>query len=295
MGRNLRCVLFGLAVVGAVCLLVFTRGKGVLVKNVDVESREPSTGTTQDSNAPTGTDSQRVNSSNAGPKSCSCNHSSDSISPFGGSGAEDRRATGLPADPTGIDNGRSAVGSRVVLLTSMRTGSSFIGEIFGRNDDIFYLFEPGLALLTELHSQGALFLQPIYMDMLSAIFHCNTSSLNFYIKWLSRQYPLEVKKKVPRLFDLVCYKWPTGRTGLACRKIDADLFERKCREKRHIAVKSIRIWDIGMFQPLIQDGNVKLKVVHLVRDPRGMTASRVLAMNFVDSTMKQTRGGFIHG
>ncbi|XP_022090654.1 carbohydrate sulfotransferase 3-like [Acanthaster planci] len=173
----------------------------------------------------------------------------------------------------------------------MRTGSSFIGEIFGRNSDVFYLFEPGQSLLTELHSQGALFLRPIYMDMLSALFHCNTSSLNFYMKCLSRHHPFEVRKKVPRLFDLVCYKWPAARPGIACRKIDAELFERKCREKRHIAVKSIRIWDIGMFQPLIQDGNVKLKVVHLVRDPRGMTASRVLAMNFVDSTINKLEAG----
>lgn len=31
---------------------------------------------------------------------------------------------------------------KVLLYTYMRSGSSFLGEIFNRNPDVFYIFEP---------------------------------------------------------------------------------------------------------------------------------------------------------
>ncbi|XP_038078045.1 carbohydrate sulfotransferase 3-like [Patiria miniata] len=290
MARNIRCVLFGLVAVSAICLLLYGRRSGTLVKSVTAVSREGVRQITQDKSntqEELGIFSRGTNVSSEESSSCPpCNRNPTSIDPVP-NGVEEQPVVGDDSVPAEDTRSSDPPGSRIVVLTSMRTGSSFIGEIFGRNDDIFYLFEPGLALLTELHSRGALFLQPMYIDMLRSLYQCNTSSLDFYIKWLSRQPPLEVKKKVPRIFDSLCYPFETGRTGLKCDAIPAEIFERKCQEKRHIAIKSIRIWDIGMFLSLIQDSNVKLKVIHLVRDPRGMTASRVLAMNVVENTFNK--------
>ncbi|XP_022090584.1 carbohydrate sulfotransferase 3-like [Acanthaster planci] len=179
----------------------------------------------------------------------------------------------------------NSLGNNIVIQAAMRTGSSLVGEVFGQNDNIFYLFEPGISLENEFALNGTVFVQQLYVDMLSSLYHCDITSQDFYLKWLSRKTQNHVRKVAPRLFDSLCPQMKPGGSGHSvCGAVLPRQFMQECRAKRTIAIKSVRIWHIGMFLPLIQDINVKLKVIHLVRDPRGMTASRVPAMNVVKGT-----------
>ncbi|XP_033627161.1 carbohydrate sulfotransferase 3-like [Asterias rubens] len=80
----------------------------------------------------------------------------------------------------------------------------------------------------------------------------------------------------------VCYRKPRICTNCFA---PSQIFRLKkrysvgCMDLKKVAIKSIRISDIGSLLPLIKDKTVNLKVIHLVRDPRGMIASRVLALN----------------
>ena len=184
-------------------------------------------------------------------------------------------------------------GIKVIILASMRTGSSFVGEMLGQNSNIFYLFEPGRALQNTLVN-GALFLHPLYTDMLDNLYQCNTTGYDYYIKWISRRHPREILKIAPRMYDFVCSK-SNKSAHIKCGRISAERFMRTCREIRNIAIKTIRISDIGMLSSLIQDNSVNLKVIHLVRDPRGMIASRAKAISEpLETFWDETRAALIN-
>ncbi|XP_071793172.1 carbohydrate sulfotransferase 3-like [Asterias amurensis] len=199
-----------------------------------------------------------------------------------------RLCTSIPKPRTTED---TPSGAKIIILASMRTGSSFVGEMFGQNSNIFYLFEPGLALHTTLHQRGAVFLQPLYIDLLDSIYQCHLTGYEYYSKWLSRLVPEEILKKAPAMYRVLCSK---SNSSSHCGKVTPQHFMQICMDLKKVAIKSIRISDIGSLLPLIKDKTVNLKVIHLVRDPRGMIASRVLAMNGIKNVTDK-EGSFTDG
>ncbi|XP_033627148.1 carbohydrate sulfotransferase 3-like [Asterias rubens] len=192
-----------------------------------------------------------------------------------------RLCTSIPKPRTTED---TPSGVKIIILAAMRTGSSFVGEMFGQNSDIFYLFEPGLPLHNTLHQRGAVFLQPLFIDLLDSIYQCNLTGYEYYFKWLSGQVPEALLKKAPSVYKELCSKKSSNSSEFECGKMTPQHFMRICMNLNKVAIKSIRISDIGSLLPLIKDKTVNLKVIHLVRDPRGMIASRVLAMNDIKKT-----------
>ena len=174
-------------------------------------------------------------------------------------------------------------GEKIIILASMRTGSSFVGQMFGQNSDIFYLFEPGTFLQAALRQRGDIFSQSLYIDMLDSLYRCNLTDYEYYSKWLSTQGPKSLLQQAPNMFKLLCSK-PDISSEVHCGSVTHDSFVRTCMDLKKVAIKSVRISDIGSLLPLIKDKTVNLKVIHLVRDPRGMIASRVVAMNDIKKT-----------
>ncbi|XP_071784918.1 carbohydrate sulfotransferase 3-like [Asterias amurensis] len=171
-------------------------------------------------------------------------------------------------------------GVKIIILASMRTGSSFVGQMFGQNSDIFYLFEPGTFLQAALRQRGDIFSQSLYIDMLDSLYRCNLTGYEYYSKWLSTLVPGSLLQKAPDMYKLLCSKPDiSSKKKVQCGKTTPQHFMRTCMDLKKVAIKSIRISDIGSLLPLIKDKTVNLKVIHLVRDPRGMIASRVLALN----------------
>ncbi|XP_054771215.2 carbohydrate sulfotransferase 1-like [Lytechinus pictus] len=153
----------------------------------------------------------------------------------------------------------------VVVLAQMRTGSSLVGEIFNQNPSIFYMFEPLHAVDSFIrhHSAAALRRQGLSISLLSMITKC---------------------KFTPEFIDSLS-KWPLGKAKSSgflpickasdgCRHASHFLIEERCRAfGGRIGMKTIRA-DLNMLKPLVEKDKVNLKVIHLVRDPRGTANSR---------------------
>ncbi|XP_022100406.1 carbohydrate sulfotransferase 1-like [Acanthaster planci] len=172
---------------------------------------------------------------------------------------------------------------RVIILASMRTGSSFVGEFLGNNQDAFYLFEPGLSVTEtfERYKLGPGVQENVHLKMLQKLFRCDFQGLGFYIKWLSRHSLQSLHKIAPRFYSS-CTRTLSGRRTEArwaqC-SITQGMATSICKKSDFIVVKSIRVPDINLLLPMLEDKTeTNLKVIHLVRDPRAMMKSRVGAM-----------------
>ncbi|XP_071808995.1 carbohydrate sulfotransferase 3-like [Asterias amurensis] len=147
----------------------------------------------------------------------------------------------------------------ILILASLRTGSSFVGELFANNRDVFYLFEPGLDLGKRLnHIRGGKQLtENVLLRMIQDLFRCDFTNLHFYLRWLS--------KLSENLLQGTC-------------TITENVARVVCQSSRYIAIKTIRIPDMSLVLPIAERNALNLRVVHLVRDPRPMIASRFLAL-----------------
>ncbi|XP_042573858.1 LOW QUALITY PROTEIN: carbohydrate sulfotransferase 2-like [Cyprinus carpio] len=61
----------------------------------------------------------------------------------------------------------------VYVLTTWRSGSSFFGELFNQNPDVFFLYEPMWHIWQKLYPGDAVSLQGAARDMLSSLYRCD--------------------------------------------------------------------------------------------------------------------------
>ncbi|XP_056599576.1 carbohydrate sulfotransferase 2a [Triplophysa dalaica] len=174
----------------------------------------------------------------------------------------------------------------VYVLTTWRSGSSFFGELFNQNPDVFFLYEPMWHIWQKLYPGDAVSLQGAARDMLSSLYRCdfsvfqlyntpggrNITSLGLFGATLNKvicSYPLCAsyrKEVVGMVDDKVCKKCPPQ---------NLQLLEEECLKYNTIVIKGVRILDIHVLGPLMEDPSLNLKVIHLVRDPRAVANSRI--------------------
>ncbi|XP_072242903.1 carbohydrate sulfotransferase 1-like [Leuresthes tenuis] len=188
--------------------------------------------------------------------------------------------------------------TNILILATTRSGSSFVGQLFNQHPEVFYLFEPlyhvQLALLPRLAQSRNLAQRKAMLgaarNLLRSLFHCHLHSLESYIqphpaKHLTDKLfrrgasqslcsapvcepPLSPKEQSLVLAD-------EGECVRKCGPLNVSLAADACRAKRHAAIKTVRIPQISDVRALIEDPRLNLKVVQLVRDPRGILASRI--------------------
>ncbi|XP_069019475.1 carbohydrate sulfotransferase 1-like [Embiotoca jacksoni] len=188
--------------------------------------------------------------------------------------------------------------THILILATTRSGSSFVGQLFNQNPEVFYLFEPlyhvQLALLPRLAQSRNLAERKVMLgaarDLLRSLYHCHLNSLESYIQ------PRPAKHSTDKLFRRgasrslcsppVC-ELPLGpkeqslvladegECARKCGPLNVSLAADACRATRHAAIKTVRIPQISDLRALIEDPRLNLKVVQLVRDPRGILASRI--------------------
>lgn len=153
----------------------------------------------------------------------------------------------------------------IVVLARMRTGSSLVGELFNQNPSFFYIFEPLHAVDSFIrhHAAAEVRRQGISVSLLSMIAKC---------------------KFTPEFIDSLS-KWPLGKSkssGLlpickitdGCSHASHHLVEERCKAfGGRIGMKTIRA-DLNMLKSLVEKDHINLKIIHLVRDPRGTANSR---------------------
>ncbi|XP_073515212.1 carbohydrate sulfotransferase 5-like [Phyllobates terribilis] len=169
----------------------------------------------------------------------------------------------------------------LLILSTWRSGSSLLGQIFSQHPDVFYLMEPAWHVWRTLPSYSAHVLHMAVRDMVRSVFKCDMSVFDTYI---------ENKKNVSHLFQWYSSKALCSppacdsfsryniSNGTACRKLCGNSsfskVEEACDKYSHIVVKELRFLDITVLYPLLKDPSLNLKILHLVRDPRAVGKSR---------------------
>ncbi|XP_016079482.1 PREDICTED: carbohydrate sulfotransferase 3 [Miniopterus natalensis] len=179
----------------------------------------------------------------------------------------------------------------VLLMATTRTGSSFVGEFFNQQGNIFYLFEPlwhiERKVTFEPGGANAAGSALVYRDVLKQLFLCDLYVLEHFISPLPEDHLTHFmfRRGSSRSLceDPVCtpfvkkvfekYHCKNRR----CGPLNVTLAAEACRRKEHMAVKAVRIRQLEFLQPLAEDPRLDLRVIQLVRDPRAVLASRMVA------------------
>ncbi|KAI4890849.1 hypothetical protein NFI96_003752 [Prochilodus magdalenae] len=184
--------------------------------------------------------------------------------------------------------------THILILATTRCGSSFVGQLFNQHSDIFYLFEPLYHVQTTLiphftHSRNVADRRVMLgasRDLLRSLYDCDLYFLESYIKPQPANHTTDklfrrgASKALcsPPVCDALSPSEPYLEEGECIRKcasLNLTLAAESCRDKRHVAIKTVRIPEIGDLRALIEDPRLNLKVIQLVRDPRGILASRI--------------------
>nr|XP_022343661.1 carbohydrate sulfotransferase 5-like isoform X2 [Crassostrea virginica] len=193
------------------------------------------------------------------------------------------RESGIPTNKTPVN--------KILLMTYMRSGSSFVGELLRFGGDVFYVFEPFWLVYektfrtdTEICHRNGTCLRPIKtlqktnktLDIINAIFDCRISEL-----------PKEVLKSFTKFhftsgYSKRCKSILTKRQSLKSRRGGIKQYDNKkewclarwekaCQEASARVIKTIRLSPRALETMHLPD----VKVVHLTRHPLGILNSRM--------------------
>lgn len=192
-----------------------------------------------------------------------------------------------PAPSVGSRGPQGARRQLVYVFTTWRSGSSFFGELFNQNPEVFFLYEPVWHVWQKLYPGDAVSLQGAARDMLSSLYRCDLSVFQLYstagagknlttlgifgaatnkVICSSPLCPAYRKEVVGMVDDRVCKKCPPQRLSR---------FQEECHKYRTLVIKGVRVFDLAILAPLMRDPTLDLKVIHLVRDPRAVASSRI--------------------
>ncbi|XP_072174267.1 carbohydrate sulfotransferase 5-like [Diadema setosum] len=150
----------------------------------------------------------------------------------------------------------------VILLSLWRFGSSILGQLFNQNKDMFYLFEPlyAASILSQRYNYTDTQLKSYQRDIIR-----NFSKCAFTTDFVSiiDARPGRTNNTAICQGNIECKMQTPSRASDICKRYGGRL-----------ATKLIRA-DLDLLKPLIMDDGINLKIIHLVRDPRGAAASRI--------------------
>lgn len=146
---------------------------------------------------------------------------------------------------------------RILIISTWRSGSSFLGEIFESLPGTFYYYEP-------LHSLGTRKLRDhddlSMVYMLNDLLHCKMDQAGPYIKELRKtKFLLELNHRLNE-------KCPGGHC------LTPRFLSKLCLSFQNIVAKVVRL-NLNSADILLSMDE-KLQVIFLIRDPRGIMHSR---------------------
>ncbi|XP_043534522.1 carbohydrate sulfotransferase 3-like [Chiloscyllium plagiosum] len=182
----------------------------------------------------------------------------------------------------------------LILMATTRTGSSFVGEFFNQNSDIFYLFEPlwhvERTVTFEPKGANAVASSIVYRDVVQQLLLCDLYVLeNFLLPMPERHVTAFLFRRGSSRSlceGAVCTPPKRGGGGSSerfpcrlrrCGLLNLTLATQACRQKQHVAMKTVRLRQLEFLRPLVEDLRIDLRVIQLVRDPRAVLASRMVA------------------
>lgn len=183
----------------------------------------------------------------------------------------------------------------IVLSAMYRSGSSFLGSIFDKNPEVFYLFEPMTGFEAFEHKA-----MPAKLEMLKDIKNCELPYLRRYKDY---KQALSDSNDTKMCFKYGICQWfmnsrmcsgklcpdaiydPTKSHPPQCRKQcpapseytseQREMLISDCKKAKASVVKLIRIAELTDLMPLYKSNHLDLRVVLLVREPTTMMDSRL--------------------
>ncbi|XP_007938603.1 carbohydrate sulfotransferase 4 [Orycteropus afer afer] len=170
----------------------------------------------------------------------------------------------------------------VLILSSWRSGSSFVGQVFGQHPDVFYLMEPAWHVWMSFTQSTALRLHMAVRDLVRSVFHCDMSVFDAYMQPGPRRQSSLFQWETSRALcsPPACNIFPRGKIipqahcKVLCNRQPFEMVEKACRSYRHVVLKEVRFFNLESLYPLLRDPSLNLYIVHLVRDPRAVFSSR---------------------
>ncbi|XP_028931630.1 carbohydrate sulfotransferase 4-like [Ornithorhynchus anatinus] len=170
----------------------------------------------------------------------------------------------------------------VLILSSWRSGSSFVGQLFSQHPDVFYLMEPAWHVWEALSQGRATVLHMAVRDLVRSVFLCDMDVFDAYMGPGSRkqsslfQWPVSRALCSPPACGLFQRDDIIGQTdcNTVCGQEPFTVVAEACRSYSHVVVKEVRFFNLQVLYPLLTDPSLDLHVVHLVRDPRAVFHSR---------------------
>ncbi|XP_073498136.1 carbohydrate sulfotransferase 4-like [Phyllobates terribilis] len=171
----------------------------------------------------------------------------------------------------------------VLILSSWRSGSSFLGQIFNHHPNVFYIYEPARMVWVKFPNHKASLLHYPIRDLFRSLYSCDASPVHEYLprggRYISdlpfwaESWALCSAPACKALNKNEEYDRPT--CFQRCGYVPLKKMEESCEVHSHVVLKTVRVLDLGSLVPLLEDANLDLRVVHLVRDPRAVALSRL--------------------
>ncbi|XP_060784489.1 carbohydrate sulfotransferase 6 isoform X2 [Neoarius graeffei] len=173
----------------------------------------------------------------------------------------------------------------VLLLSSWRSGSSFMGQVFNNHPSVFYLMEPAWHVWVRLQRPGASSLRMAVRDLLHRVFLCDLSVLDAYMPVhynISQVFMWSQSRALcsPPACPSLSHQNTTTQIPNCkkhCDVVGLERAEKACHTYSHVVLKEVRVFELESLYSLLRDPSLDLRILHLVRDPRAVFQSRQLA------------------
>lgn len=174
----------------------------------------------------------------------------------------------------------------VLLLSSWRSGSSFLGQVFSQHPSVFYLMEPGWHVWGKLPKVNIRTLRVAVRDMFRSVFQCDFSEVEAYLPENHNVSEVFMWSHSRALCSPpACPLTPRGELSdqpecfKKCVTKGLQGAKNACDTYSHVVLKAVRFFELESLYPLLQDQSLNLRIIHLVRDPRAVARSREQSAN----------------
>lgn len=159
---------------------------------------------------------------------------------------------------------------RVLLVTTWRSGSTFLGQVLASHPAVFHHYEPFSTLGVRQIRSGRDAFQA--QQMLHRLMDCQYAGQDDYLNY-TRTHAEDMLGHNKAVFDS-CRRGPNFN---AC--FNASFLSQACEMFPIQLVKTVRL-RLNLTQLFLNDERMNVKVVFLVRDPRGTMSSRYSSVSW---------------
>ncbi len=156
----------------------------------------------------------------------------------------------------------------VIIVARWKYGSTFVGQILNRNHDFSYFYEPLRGKMykdDEVHTD----LSTKNINLLRNLLKCdliNSTWWYYHHGQLNCWASEKLKSSILCTKETMFHKMTLQHSDLVVEEI--------CRSGKHIGMKTVRVPNLRYLESIVNDDTLNVKIIQLVRDPRGVYQSR---------------------